>query len=82
MLGTHQHAHMLMRATSEYRAHLRQLEHHLDGWRPCPPTDALKEYEEMTFLKYLRQEQKWRFRMNKCMRQRDEGSDGSDDSDY
>ncbi len=55
---------MLEFAKSEYQKHLRLMEYHLDSWRPCPPTDNLREYEEMTFIKYLKHEQKNRLKRN------------------
>ena len=58
---------MLNQAQKEYQAYLRRLEYHLDCWRPCPPTEQLREYEDMTLLKYLKQELEKRIRQRKLM---------------
>ena len=74
---------MLEGARAEYRGHLRLMEYHLDGWRPCPPTENLRKYEEMTFIKYLKYEQTKRHRRNKAFKQREDNNDDDDsESDY
>ena len=73
---------MLEFAKAEYREHLRMMEYHLDGWRPCPPTDNLREYEEMTFIKYLKYEQTKRHRRNNLFRKHEDNNDDDSDADY
>ena len=75
---------MISEAQSQYKAYLTKLEYHLDGWRPCPPTEYLKEYEEMTLLKYLKKEQERRHWCNKPRREpeNDDDDESDDDSDY
>ena len=72
---------MLEEAEAKYEKHLRQMEYHLDGWRPCPPTENLREYEEMTFIKYLKYEQRKRHRRNKAFKQREDNNDDDSESD-
>ncbi len=73
---------MLEIAKAEYREHLRLMEYHLDGWRPCPPTENLREYEEMTFIKYLKYEQNKRHKRNKLFIEREDNNDDESDDDY
>ena len=77
---------MLAEAEAKYEKHLRQMEYHLDGWRPCPPTENRRAYDEMTFLKYLKYELKKRQTVLKILKQlqiehADNDYDSDDDSD-
>ena len=54
-------------ANKEYQAYLRKLEYALDGWRPCPPSYLLKQYEELTFDKYYNSIQKKICNKNNCV---------------
>ncbi len=64
---------MIHEAECDYKAHLRGMEYALDGWRPAPPPALVREYEEITLLKYLKQRQEDRHERNKYFRERREG---------
>ena len=63
---------MISEAQSQYKAYLRLMEYHLDG-------KYLRDFAELTFLKYLKNEQKSRQRREP---ENDDDDESDDDSDY
>jgi hypothetical protein len=64
---------MIHEAERDYKAHLRGMERQLDSYWETPPFALIEAYEEITLLKYLKQEQEDRHERNKYFRERREG---------
>ena len=79
----HPTANMIIRANSEYQDYLKWFENLLDNLMDQYPNyearfEAIKEYEEMTLITYLSNEQKRRHRVNIMWRKETENHVDSD----
>ena len=66
---------MIHEAERDYKAHLRGMERQLDSYWETPPFALIEAYEEITLLKYLKQEQEDRHERNKYFREQREGKE-------